>query len=51
MGWGCLLCQVGRMGAVEANVTEVACLMLGSMGHTAVVFTVTEVPWVQWADA
>jgi hypothetical protein len=39
------------MGAVEANVAKVARLMLGPMGHAAVVFAVTEVPWVQRADA
>ena len=51
MGWGCLLCQVGRMGTRKADVAEVACLVLRSVGHAAVVLTVTEVPWVQWADA
>lgn len=51
MGRAGCLCLVGCMGTREANVTEVAGLMLGSMGHAAVVFAVTEVPWVQWADA
>jgi hypothetical protein len=51
MGWGCLLGLVGRMGTRLALVSLVAERVLRSMGHAAVVFTVTEVPLMQWADA
>ncbi|MGH3996619.1 MAG: hypothetical protein ACRDTJ_04065, partial [Pseudonocardiaceae bacterium] len=54
MGWGWVPRsggEVGRMGAVEAPVLLIAERMLRAMGHAAVVFTVTEVPLMQWAYA